>query len=92
MPHFPKPFFREDRGLWYVQLHGKQHNLGHDKDAAFRKYHDLMRAPAPVAPELVMSVIEGFLGWCSKHRAPPPTRATAGTCSVLSISFPTPAV
>ena len=70
MPHFPKPFFREDRGLWYVQLHGKQHNLGRDKDAAYRKYHDLMRAPAPVASELVMGVIEGFLDWCSHHRAP----------------------
>ena len=70
MPHFPKPFFREDRGLWYVQLYGKQHNLGRDKDAAFRKYHDLMRAPAPVASELVMGVIEGFLDWCCKHRAP----------------------
>jgi integrase len=70
MPHFPKPFFREGRGLWYAQIHGKQHNLGRDKNAAFRKYHDLMRAPAPVASKMVLGIIEGFLDWCHKHRAP----------------------
>lgn len=37
MPHFPKPFVRRARGLWYVQLHGKQINLGPDKDEAFRQ-------------------------------------------------------
>jgi hypothetical protein len=34
MPHYPKPFFRKSRGLWYVQIDGKQHNLGpHQADA-----------------------------------------------------------
>ena len=28
----PEPFFRADRGLWYVQVHNKQHNLGRDED------------------------------------------------------------
>lgn len=28
MPHYPEPFFRKSRGLWYVQLEGTQHNLG----------------------------------------------------------------
>ena len=37
MPHYPKPFFRRDRGLWYVQLRGRQHNLGANRDA-FRRY------------------------------------------------------
>ncbi len=69
MPHFPKPFFRQDRGLWYVQLRGRQHNLGPEREAAFRKYHELMRAPEPVASQFVIGVIEGFLDWCSKNRA-----------------------
>ena len=38
MPHYPKPFFREARGLWYVQVDGKQINLGADREAAFRQY------------------------------------------------------
>ena len=52
MAHFPKPFFRAARQLWYVQLNGKQINLGADKDAAFTEYHRLMqdRSKAPVAP------------------------------------------
>jgi hypothetical protein len=70
VPHFPKPFFRQDRGLWYVQVRGKQYNLCPERDAAFRKYHELMRAPEPVASQLVVGVIEGFLDWCSKHGAP----------------------
>ena len=34
MAHFPKPFFRPVRNLWYVQIDGRQINLGADKDAA----------------------------------------------------------
>ena len=41
MPHYPKPFFRESRQLWYVQLNGRQINLGPNRDAAFTRYHDL---------------------------------------------------
>ncbi len=70
MPHFPKPFFRQDRGLWYVQVRGRQHNLGSQRDAAFHKYHELMQAPEPVASQLVVGIIDGFLDWCSKRRAP----------------------
>jgi len=45
VPHFPKPFFRNSRKLWYVQLDGTQHNLGPDQGAAFAAYHELMRKP-----------------------------------------------
>ncbi len=69
---FPKPFFVKSRGLWYVQIRGKQHNLGRDEQAAFRLYHELMAKPVivPVASHLVAGVIEGFLAWCSEHRSP----------------------
>jgi integrase len=70
MPHYPKPFFRADRGLWYVQLNGKQHNLGREKKDAFHRYHELMHAPTPVASTLVAGVIDGFLEWTKEHRAP----------------------
>ena len=50
MAHYPKPFFRAPRGRWYVQINGKQINLGPDKDAAFKAYHGLMqRAETPAA-------------------------------------------
>ena len=72
MPHFPKPFFRKSRGLWYVQVNGQQHNLGPDRTRAFEQYHDLMRQPQPkpVAGDSVVGIIDSFLDWCQKHRAP----------------------
>jgi len=74
MPHYPKPFFRARRGLWYVQVAGRQVNLGPDRDGAFRRYHELMgqsrEAPPPTAGEAVLPVLDAFLDWCQKHRAP----------------------
>ena len=72
MPHFPKPFFRKKRGLWYVQIDGKQHNLGPEKDAAFDEYHKLMAAPpaaAPVRSDTIVATVDEYLDWCQKHRA-----------------------
>lgn len=78
MPHYPKPFFRANRGLWYVQISGKQVNLGPDEPVAFKAYHALMqqRDKEPTAPaastgrQLVVVLIDEFLDWCEKHRAP----------------------
>jgi integrase len=83
MSKFAKPFFRSSRGLWYVQLNGRQVNLGADKDQAHTRYHQLMsqrftNAPAhslgsssPVAITscLVLELIDAFLGWCQKNKA-----------------------
>ncbi len=73
MPHYPKPFFRAPRGLWYVQIDGRQVNLGPDRDEAFRRYHDLMARgrdrPEPATGDAVVSVLDAFLDWCQKHRA-----------------------
>jgi integrase len=71
VPKFPKPFFRAPRGLWYVQLDGKQINLGPDRDAAFASYHELMTRPSrrPVATDSVAAILDAFLDWCRHHRA-----------------------
>jgi integrase len=75
MPHFPKPFFRPKKNRWYVQLDGKHVNLGPDKDAAFRRYYELMaerKQPVPVvatpADPALVSVLDAFLDWCQRHR------------------------
>ncbi len=79
MSRFPKPFFRPARCLWYVQLAGKQINLGPDRDAAFERYHELMTdfrrrghiAPtSPSPPLFVVEVIDKFLDWVHIHRSP----------------------
>jgi len=76
MGHYPKPFYREPRRLWYVQLDGKQINLGRDEAEAYRRYHELMatRDTRPSVPEprsdLAVSVLDAFLEWVQINRAP----------------------
>lgn len=74
MSHFPKPFYRKNRQLWYVQLHGKQHNLGSDKEKAFELYFQLMQQK-PVTNtvadcESVLAILDAYLIWCEQHRSP----------------------
>lgn len=75
MPHFPKPYFLSSRGIWKVQIRGKQHNLGTDEAEAFRQYHRLMAEPVAAAPVVqptalpVVTVLDTFLAWCKDHRA-----------------------
>jgi integrase/recombinase XerC len=85
MRHFPKPFFRPKKDRWYVQLDGKQINLGSDRDAAFERYHALMAgrsqprtAPAvlPASDQaLVITVLDEFLDWLAR-RVEEGTKAT----------------
>ena len=71
MPHFPKPFFKKGRRLWYVEIDRTQVNLGPDRDEAFRRYYQLMTQPraTQVATDCVLRVIDAFLEWCSKNRS-----------------------
>jgi integrase len=73
MPHHPKPFFRPSRSLWYVQVGGKQYNLGPDRDEAFRRYHELMRLPPEKRPipssDSALLVLDAFLTWVQQSRA-----------------------
>ena len=70
MARFRKPFFRAPRGLWYVQLDGKQINLGPDREEAFRRYGELMARPRPakLASDSIAVLMDLFLDWCEKHR------------------------
>jgi len=72
MPHFPKPFFKKSRGVWYVQISSKQHNLGPDKDEAFEQYHELMRQPKQRTPlsGSVAEIVDAFLEFVEKNRSP----------------------
>lgn len=72
MPKYPKPWHRKSRGVWYVEIDGKQINLGPVRDEAFRKYHAMMAQPRQraVPSESLAVLIDLFLGWCEKHRAP----------------------
>jgi hypothetical protein len=64
MPKFPKPFFRTARNAWFVQVAGKQVNLGPDRDKALRSYHNLMGRPKADPPPIRIDTD-------SRRRAPP---------------------
>jgi len=71
MARRPEPWYRKGRG-WFVQIEGKQHNLGPDKDLAFERFYELMREPRStrIAPTASVPVIfDEFLDWTVKHRA-----------------------
>jgi integrase len=72
MSHFPKPFFKKARGCWYVEINRRQINLGPERDAAFQQYHQLMQQPTErvVSADLLAVVIDSFLEWLHKNRAP----------------------
>lgn len=71
MPQFPKPFYRRSRRLWYVQIDGKQVNLGADKQQAFDQYHKLMRGQLRgTHDEQAAAVLEAFLEWSQQNNAP----------------------
>ena len=74
----PQPFYRPKKNRWYVQLDGKQINLGPDEAKAWATYHEIMtersKSSSPAqyhasqtnAP-LVVSVLDQFLDWL-EHR------------------------
>jgi hypothetical protein len=77
---FTAPFFRKPRNRWFVQLDGKQINLGPDRTQAFERYHALMKQRSsglsPKSPSIhqaappVIVLCDEFLSSCQKTRAP----------------------
>lgn len=73
MARTPKPWYWQERGSWYVTIQGLRHNLGADRTQAHQAFHSLMSRPAakPAArADLVAAVIDRFLDWVEKNRAP----------------------
>lgn len=73
MARTPKPWWRKDRQHWSVYINGKRHNLGADRELAFRKFHELMAQPQKrtiISADSLLAIMDAFLDWCQKHRAP----------------------
>jgi len=78
MERRPKPWFRKGRG-WFVTIDGRQVPLGPEKEAAYRRFHELMaepKRPTNLQHPLVSQVLDEFLEWTKNNRAP----ATYETC------------
>ena len=77
--HVPKPFYRKSRDTWYVEIDGRQINLGKDRDSAFQRYHEIMATPPDQRQHSTVAAGNGiklselfdrFLDWVQQHRAP----------------------
>lgn len=70
-----KPWYRKSKKRWFVEINGKQVNLGPDKEEAFRQFHKLMSEPLPelkAPPTSQISlpeIADHFLSWVQRHRA-----------------------
>lgn len=67
----PNPWWRKDRKAWFVQIKGKRHNLGSNKELAFQRYHELMAEPQSrlLSSESVVAIFDKFLEFCRNNRA-----------------------
>jgi len=75
----PEPFWRASRNCFFVQIGRKQIKLHPDRDEAYRLYHKLMSQPPeqqaltpynPVSSGQVVELLDAFLKWCRKNKAP----------------------
>ena len=72
-----EPFWRSDRGCYYVQDGTKQVRLSPEKDEAWRIWHQFMaRPPEKRTAEPLMgpdsrpaAILDDFLDWCLKYKA-----------------------
>ena len=97
MQKFPKPWYRPSRGVWYVTLHGKQHNLGPAREAAFRQYGEWIahppkvepKEPTAVPPTYLVGLIQRFMADVRANGAPDTVewyRYAAASSSVVTTS------
>ncbi|MFK7820413.1 MAG: hypothetical protein AB8G99_16955, partial [Planctomycetaceae bacterium] len=73
MARTPKPWWRKDRKSWFVTIVGERYNLGPEKEAAFKLFHELMATSATErkrTSDSVVTVLDRFLDWTKRNRAP----------------------
>src|ERR1043165_7863040 len=90
MPRTPKPWFWKNRRCWYVTIAGRRHNLGSDRRAAKQRYHELMAKPAKrvVRSDSVESIVDLFLEWTKRNRAPLTSTCFLNFCQSFIDSLP----
>ena len=75
--HVPKPFYRKSRKTWYVQISGRQVNLGQDRTDAFRRHYEIMANPPEKRLDSVdhgegmklCQLFDFFLEWLQHNRS-----------------------
>ena len=69
--HYPKPWFRKQTGSWYVQLNGRQINLGPDRKAAHEMLQRLLGGVEEAPTSLTAhELLAHYCDWMEGNRAP----------------------
>lgn len=68
---FPKPWHRKGRG-WFITFDRQQIKLGRKRKESFERYQQLIAKPKKrsVPSDSLLAIIDVFLDWVQKHRAP----------------------
>jgi integrase len=65
------PWFWKERGEFVVNVRGKRHYLGEDREAAYDEWHRLCREkPEPVSAQSVWEILDAFLTHAEATTAP----------------------
>jgi integrase/recombinase XerD len=65
----PTPWLRKQNQTWYVQLEGRQINLGKNKKEAFAEYLKLMHLGVPKSDQTVRQVLDAYWNWAKSNLA-----------------------
>ena len=70
MPRKPKPYFRKQAKAWYFSTGGRRYSLGKDKDAAHRKFEQMMADRASISSHVntLYDLSQVFLDWVQDNR------------------------
>ncbi len=71
----PRPWFRKSNKTWYVQIRGRQVNLGKNKTEAHAKYRKLMAQSG--ADMRINDVLLAYYRWLKKERSPETVKTRA---------------
>ena len=84
----PQPFFRQFTQSWYVEIRGKQINLGRDKKQGWAKYQQLMAARDELDAHTtaVVTLFETYLEWVQANRSPATYDAAARYLSSFAVN------
>ncbi|HMO83434.1 MAG TPA: tyrosine-type recombinase/integrase, partial [Lacipirellulaceae bacterium] len=64
----PKPWYRKQNKTWYVEIGGKQVNLGRDKREAHEKFRRMNYRPGQQV-HTVRDIIDAYWNWLRRNRA-----------------------
>ena len=68
-PH--QPWFRKQTGCYYVEVAGRQINLGKDHKEAMKRFHRLMADEVRVPSRITVDTLADlFLDWCGAENSP----------------------